>query len=209
MHRAAAALVASVCWAGILLQFWASYTFRHYDLTLTLWTLARFFTIISNLALAVAMTMVALGRRVSPLVLGGLTLAILLVGIVYRTLLAGLHSLSGLPLIANDLLHDVSPLLMLAYWLAFVPHRQLRWTAPWWWALFPVAYFVYVLARGQLDHHYPYPFIDVGRLGWQQVALNAAAIALGFIVAGFAMVWIDRWRPLGSSAATRYDSSRD
>ncbi|HEX8937503.1 MAG TPA: Pr6Pr family membrane protein, partial [Sphingomicrobium sp.] len=162
MHKAAAALIALACWAGIALQFWASYTFRHHDLILTLWTLARFFTIIGNLALALTMTAVASGKRVSPLILGGLTLAILLVGIVYRTLLAGLHPLQGLPLIANYLLHDVSPIAMAAYWLLFVPSGRLRWSAPWWWVLFPGAYLGYALARGQIDHHYPYPFIDVG-----------------------------------------------
>jgi hypothetical protein len=203
MHRAVAALIALVCWAGILLQFWASYTFRHYDLVLTLWTLARFFTIISNLAVAVAMTAVGLGKRLSPLLLGGLTLAILLVGIVYRTLLAGSHPLSGLPLIANYLLHDVSPLAMAAYWLLFVPRGSLKWNAPWQWSLFPVVYFLYVLARGQLDHHYPYPFIDVGKIGWVQVALNAGGIALAFILAGFVLVWIDSWRPLGPSRGRR------
>jgi hypothetical protein len=203
MHRVAATFVALICWAGLGLQFWASFTFRHYDLLLTLWTLARFFTIISNLAVAIAMTAVALGRRVSPLVLGGLTLAILLVGIVYRTLLAGLHPLNGLPLIANYLLHDVSPIAMAAYWLLFVPRGRLRWSAPWWWSLFPVAYFLYALCRGQLDHVYPYPFIDIGKLGWLQVALNAGGIALAFILAGFVLVWIDRWRPLGPSRGRR------
>jgi hypothetical protein len=203
MHRFAAALIALVCWAGIALQFWASFTFRHYDLLLTLWTLARFFTIIGNLALAIAMTVVASGRRASPLVLGGLTLAILLVGIVYRTLLAGMHPLSGLPLIANILLHDVSPIAMAAYWLLFVPRGRLRWSAPWWWTLFPASYLLYVLARGQLDGRYPYPFIDVARLGWMQVALNASGIAFAFVLAGFAMVWIDSWRPLGPSRGRR------
>jgi hypothetical protein len=198
MARAAAAFIALVCWIGIGLQFWASFTFRHYDLVLTLWTLARFFTIICNLAVAIAMTAVAAGKRVSPIVLGGLTLAILLVGIVYATLLRGLHPLSGLPLIANYLLHDVSPVGMAAYWLLFVPRGRLRWSAPWLWVLFPGAYLVYALARGQLDHRYPYPFIDVGKLGWTQVALNAGGIALAFILAGFALVWIDSWRPLGS-----------
>lgn len=203
MARAAAALVALICWVGIGLQFWASFTFRHYDLLLTLWTLARFFTIISNLALAVAMTMVALGKRLSPFVLGGLTLAILLVGIVYAILLRGLHPLSGLPLIANFLLHDVSPVAMAGYWLLFVPRGRLNWRAPWWWSLFPTAYFLYALARGQVDGHYPYPFIDVGDLGWRQVALNAAGIAFAFILAGFAFVWVDHWRPLGPSRGKR------
>jgi len=126
MARAAAAFIALVCWVGIGLQFWASFTFRHYDLVLTLWTLARFFTIICNLALAITMTAVAAGRRVSPLVLGGMTLAILLVGIVYGTLLRGLHPLTGLPLIANHLLHDVSPIAMALYWLFFVPRGRSR-----------------------------------------------------------------------------------
>ena len=203
MRRVAAALVALICWVGIGLQFWASYTFRHYDLLLTLWTLARFFTIISNLALAIAMTAVAAGKRPSPLLLGGLTLAILLVGIVYRTLLAGLHPLAGLPLVANILLHDVSPIAMAAYWLLFVPRGRLRPSAPWWWVLFPTGYFLYVLARGHFDGHYPYPFIDVSKLGWTQVAINAAGIAFAFVLAGFALVWFDRWRPLGPGGRRR------
>jgi hypothetical protein len=202
MHKAAAALVALVCWAGIALQFWASYGHSH-DVLVTLWTLARFFTIISNLALAVAMTMVAAGRRLSPMLLGGLTLAILLVGIVYWALLRGLHPLSGAALTADYLLHDASPLLMAAYWLMFVPRGSLKLSAPWRWSLFPVLYFLYVLARGQLDHRYPYPFIDVGKLGWLQVALNAGGIALAFILAGFLLVWIDGWRPLGPSRGRR------
>jgi hypothetical protein len=149
------------------------------------------------------MTAVALGKRLSPLLLGGLTLAILLVGIVYRTLLAGSHPLSGLPLVANYLLHDVSPIAMTAYWLLFVPRGSLKWNAPWQWSLFPIIYLLYVLARGQLDHRYPYPFIDVGKLGWLQVSLNAGGIALAFILGGFVLVWIDSWRPLGPRRGRR------
>ena len=202
MRNAIAALVAIACWAGLALQFAATYGNSHHVLA-TMWTLARFFTIISNLALALAMTAVAAGRRLSAAAMSGLTLAILLVGVVYWVLLHGLHPLSGAALTANTLLHDVSPLLMAAYWLVFVPRGKLRWSAPWWWTLFPVIYFVYVLARGQLDHRYPYPFIDVGKLGWLQVGLNAAGIAFGFVLAGFALVWIDSWRPLGPNRGSR------
>ena len=169
----------------------------------TVWNLARFFTIISNFALAIAMTAVAAGKRPSPTVLGGLTLAILLVGIVYVTLLRGLHTLSGPALVADYLLHYASPVAMAAYWLLFTPRGRLRWSAPWLWVLFPAAYLIYVLVRGQLDHRYPYPFIDVAKLGWTQVALNSAGIAFGFVLAGFLLVWIDRWRPLGPSGGRR------
>jgi hypothetical protein len=153
--------------------------------------------------LAVTMTAVAIGRRVSPFVLGGMTLAILLVGVVYATLLAGLHALTGPALVADVLLHKVSPVATALWWLFFAPRKGLRWKAPLWWCLYPLAYFAYALGRGQLDHHYPYPFMDVAKLGWIQVALNAGGIALGFIIAGFLLVWIDSWRPLGSSRGSR------
>lgn len=189
--RAAAALIALVCWAGNGLQFSATYSLTG-DVLATLWTLARFFTIITNFAAAIAMTGVALGRRVSPFLIGGLTLAILLVGIVYLILLRGLHPLAGNALLANHLLHYVSPLAMAAYWVAFVPHGRLRWREPVWWGLFPLAYFLYAIARGAADGRYPYPFIDVAKIGAAQTLINAIVIALGFVLCGFIVVWLDR-----------------
>ena len=198
MRSIAAALVAIVCWAGLAVQFSASYQYHHHVLA-TLWVLARYFTIITNLVLALAMTGVAVGRRVQPLLLGGLTIAILLVGVVYALLLQGLFHLSGSALVADVLLHKATPVLMALWWLFYAPRAQLRWSAPLWWALYPLAYFAYALVRGSIDHLYPYPFLDLGKLGWLQTALNAGGIALSFILAGFALVWIDSWRPLGSS----------
>jgi hypothetical protein len=202
MPRAAAALVAIVCWAGLAVQFSATYANAH-SAVATLWILARFFTVITNLLVALTMTWVAIGSRASPFLLGGLTLALLLVGVVYALLLSGLHELSGSAQVADVLLHKVSPVLMALWWLLFAPRAKLRWTAPLVWSLYPVAYFVYALARGSADGKYPYPFMDVARLGWLQTALNAGGIALAFIIAGLALVWIDGWRPLGSRRSSR------
>ena len=202
MRNAAAALVAIICWAGLAIQFAATYGVQP-DVTTTLWVLARFFTILTNLLVAVTMTWVAIGRKVSAELLGGVTLAILLVGVIYWLLLHGLHPLRGSALVANVLLHDASPALMTLWWLLFAPRAKLRWNAPIWWAAYPLAYFIYVLARGHMDGHYPYPFINVAKLGWTQTALNSGGIALGFILAGYVLVWVDSWRPLGSSRGTR------
>jgi len=202
MARLAAALVAIVCWAGLAVQFLATYAQQH-DVLASLWVIARFFTILTNLILAVIMTRVASGGRISANVLGGITLAILLVGIVYFFLLRGLHPLSGLALLADFLLHKVSPVVMALWWLLFAPRARLRWSAPIWWSVYPVSYLLYALARGQSDHKYPYPFLDVGKIGWTQTALNVGGIALGFILAGFALVWFDGWRPLGSKRSSR------
>ena len=92
---------------------------------------------------------------------------------------------------------------MAAWWLLVAPRARLRWSAPWWWALYPLAYFAYAVGRAQLGDKYPYPFMDIGQLGWPQAALNAAGIAMAFLMAGFALVWVDRWRPLGSRRASR------
>lgn len=199
--RLGAALVAIVCWAGLAIQFSSTYAVQH-DVLLTLWVVARFFTILTNFGLAIAMTWVASGGRLAAAMLGGLTLAILLVGIVYALLLQGLHLLSGNALLADVLLHKVSPIVMGLWWLLFAPRGRLRWAAPLWWTLYPLAYVAYAVTRGQMDGRYPYPFIDIARIGWLQAALNAGGIALGFILAGLLLVWVDRWRPLGSTRAT-------
>jgi hypothetical protein len=202
MPRLAAAVVAIVCWIGLGIQFSASYA-NHTDLISTLWSLGRFFTILTNLLVAVTMTAVAVGAKPSASFLGGVTLAIMLVGIVYVTLLQGLHVLTGAHLVADTLLHKVAPVLTALWWLFFAPRARLRWSAAVWWIAYPFAYLIYVLARGQLDHKYPYPFLDVARIGWTQTALNIGGIALGFVLAGLLLVWVDSWRPLGSGRSTR------
>ncbi|HEV2593687.1 MAG TPA: Pr6Pr family membrane protein [Sphingomicrobium sp.] len=197
MRNAAAALVAIICWLGLAVQFAATLGHQH-QVVSTLWILARFFTITTSLLVALLMTWTAIGRRVPPLILGGITLSELLVGVVYGFLLRGLEALQGPASMANVLLHDVSPVLMTLWWLLFAPRDRLKWNAPWLWALYPVAYLVYVLARGRFDGRYPYPFINLPKIGWLQTALNVGGIALGFLICGFLLVWIDSWRPLGS-----------
>jgi len=39
---------------------------------------------------------------------------------------------------------------------------------------------------------YPYPFIDVARIGWARTMANAAGIAAAFLGAGFLFVALDR-----------------
>ena len=191
MARVAAALIALIAWAGLAIQFNATHSAGH-SVAETLWILLRFFTVLTNFILAVAMTAVALGKRLAPSLIAGITLAIVLVGIVYMTLLRGLIDLSGGALLADALLHKVTPSLVPLWWLAFAPKGQLRWRDPLLWALYPLAYFPYALARGSAEAKYAYPFIDVSALGWTTVAINAVMIAAGFVLAGMLIVALDR-----------------
>lgn len=202
MRSAAAALVAIICWAGLAIQFSATFASQHHVVP-TLWVLLRFFTVITNVIVAIAMTLEAIGKRLPPFVLGGATISILLVGVVYMTLLRGLVELSGGALLADTLLHKAAPVAMTLWWLLFAPRARLKSGAPLWWASYPLLYFAYAVARGQAGDRYPYPFMDVGKLGWPQTLINAGGIAMAFLLAGFLLVWFDSWRPLGSRRGTR------
>lgn len=189
--RIGAAIVALTALAGLAIQYDATLA-QTGSITATLWVMLRFFTILTNGAVVLTFGAVAIRRRVTPRWMGGVLLAILLVGIIYGLLLRGLLSLSGGALLADTLLHKVTPLLTPLWWMVFARKGLLGWRDPWVWAIFPAAYLPYALLRGAMDGVYAYPFINVTKLGIGQVALNALLIAAGFVAAGYALVWIDR-----------------
>ncbi|RYM12908.1 Pr6Pr family membrane protein [Sphingobium cupriresistens] len=190
-ERAGAGIVALVAIAGLAVQFDATLA-QTGSVGETLWTLIRFFTVLANILVAGTLAAVAISVRVSPRLVGGMLLAILLVGIVYGLLLRGLLSLSGGALLADTLLHKVTPLITPLWWIAFARKGRLGWRDPWVWAIFPALYLPYALLRGMMEGSYAYPFINVAKLGIGQVALNATLMAAGFVAAGYALVWIDR-----------------
>lgn len=191
--RLAAALIALIAWAGLAIQ-WQASTAMTGGAGAALWAMLRFFTVLTNLLVAIHFTALALGSRQAtrPFPLGATTLAILLVGIVYFLLLRGLLELSAGALLADRLLHMVTPALVPLWWLAFAPKGGLRPRDPWLWALLPLGYFAYALARGAGDGLYPYPFMNVARLGWGQTLLNGLLIAAGFLLAGYLLMLLDR-----------------
>jgi len=197
--RAFAGLIAVVAWVGLVIQFSAS-TAALGTIEAAAWHLALFFTILTNVALAVAFTGVALGKPAFglPSLLGGAMLSVLLVGTVYSLLLAGTQVLTGGDRYANVVMHYAMPVLVLLFWLTCVPKGSLRTRDPLIWAAYPLTYLAYALARGGSDGVYPYFFLDVGKLGWAAAMINAAAISAGFLAAGYLTVWLDR--RLGKSA---------
>lgn len=190
--RMVAALVALIAWIGLAVQFKASFE-QQTSVVVTLWIMFRYFTIVANFLAAVLFTRIALSRNKigSASLLGGFTLAMLLVGIIYWLLLRGMIELSGGAKLADLLLHSVTPVLVPLYWLIFAQKGRLRARDPLLWLILPAAYLAYALARGAMEGIYAYPFIDVARIGWLQTATTAIMIASGFLAAGYALVWLD------------------
>ncbi|HEX4507461.1 MAG TPA: Pr6Pr family membrane protein [Alphaproteobacteria bacterium] len=191
--RAFAGLIAFAAWVGLVVQFGSS-TAALGSVGAAAWHLARFFTILTNIALAATFTGVALGKPAfgGPSLLGGMTMAILLVGAVYSLLLAGTQVLTGADRYANVVMHYVMPILATLFWLIYVPKGALRARDPLIWAAYPLAYLAYVLMRGGIDGEYPYFFLNVGKIGWAAAMGNAAGISAGFLVAGYLVVALDR-----------------
>ena len=163
--RLFAALTALVAWVGLAVQLSASYDLTG-SLIQSLWVMVRYFTVITNFIVALVFTGIALRDRrfESAPVVSGVTLAILLVGVVYGLLLRGLVELSGGAAVADGLLHKMTPILGLGYWVLFVPKGQLRPTHPLVWTLLPLAYFPYALIRGAMEGLYAYPFMDLDQI---------------------------------------------
>jgi hypothetical protein len=159
-----------------------------------------FFTVLTNTLVAVVL-ICELTRRESaarhwfllPAVSSGIAVNIALVGLAYNLLLRHLWQPEGWQFVADELLHDVMPLLFIAYWWLWVPKGTLRLGHIGLWVIYPLAYFAYVLLRGDLLAAYPYPFIDVASLGYPQVLINAGGIMAGFVGIALGVVGLDRW----------------
>lgn len=193
VRRIAAGLIALVAWTGLAVQLDASIGLTG-SVAAALWVMARYFTIITNLLVAIFFSGLASGGSwfARPFGIGGITIAILLVGVVHFLLLRGLVELSGDALLADFITHCAVPILVALHWLLLSPKGGLTRSDPLRWAMLPLGYLAYALARGAVDGIYPYPFLNVARIGWSAVLLNAAVIAAAFVAAGHAMLALDR-----------------
>ena len=117
-----------------------------------------------------------------------------MVGVAYSLLLRQLWQPQGLQWLANELLHDVMPVLYALYWWWCVPKGALRIRHIGLWVLYPIVYFGYILLRGHLLGVYPYPFVDVDKLGYALTIMNASGILAGFIAVAVIVVGLDRWK---------------
>lgn len=189
--RLAAAVIAAAAWGGLIVQFMETHALVR-SAVVAASIMLRFFTITTNLIAAILFTGVALGVRRfgSPRLLASAALWLGLVGVVNALLLRGLAHNAGWA-VADTLLHDVTPVLAPAFWAVFARKGALRIADTVWFAFYPLAYLAFALVRGALYGLYPYPFLNVGKLGGMAVLSNVGLIALGFIAAGVGMLALD------------------
>ncbi|MBX7501574.1 Pr6Pr family membrane protein [Qipengyuania sp. YG27] len=154
--------------------------------------LMRFFTIWSNLAAGVVMMMVALERKVTPAILHALATALAIVAAVYWALLAVDHKPVGLDRVTNQFHHTLVPAATILWWFAFAPRPRAGWSALPSVMVAPVVYAMFALGYGAVSGFYAYFFLDADKLGWGQLALNIAGLALFFLLVGALLMAIKR-----------------
>lgn len=158
-----------------------------------------FFTVLTNTLVVVVLSYAVVDRDsaakrffLAPRVSSAIAVSIVLVSLAYNLLLRHLWQPEGFQFIADELLHDVMPLLFVVYWWRCVPKGTLQCKHIGLWVLYPLVYFAYVLLRGDLLGQYQYPFFDVGTLGYPQVFVNAGGILVGFVLIALAVVGLDK-----------------
>ncbi|WNL45983.1 Pr6Pr family membrane protein [Dyella sp. BiH032] len=165
------------------------------------WSYLGFYTVLTNILVAMVLTAGALGPRGAvtrffgrPDVASMAAMSIVVVGIIYNLLLRQLWHPEGWQLFADVTLHDVMPIAFLLYWWFAVPKTALHWRQIPAWQSYPIAYFAYALARGAVNGWYPYPFLDVAHEGYLQVVINAVMVLLFFITVALVLVGLGRWQ---------------
>jgi hypothetical protein len=200
VERLCAGILAGVGWTAVSIEVALTINNAVSDKTSIAAAVIRcfsYFTIETNMLLAIILTATALRPQADSFFLQpGVKLAgivyIIIVGVVYATLLRHLWNPQGLRLFADRLLHIAMPVFYPLYWLAFASKGETSRVDPFRWLIYPVVYFIYILARGAVFGLYPYPFLNVAKLGYLQVFLNSLGLLAAFLGLGLCLAGLDR-----------------
>jgi len=193
-----ALIIALLAWTGLILQFYTAtiaYLAKGRTTGGTIIEILSFFTIQTNLLVAISLTTVAITKQsffTKPSVLTAIGVYITIVSIVYNLVLRQLAHFTGITRLGDELVHLIVPVLYVAFWLAFISKGTLQWRNAFPWLWYPFFYLIYILVRGAFTNLYPYPFINVSNLGYHAVFVNIAVLMIVFLAVSMLYIFIAR-----------------
>lgn len=210
--RVFAAFAATAAWFGVFLQLYLSLRLSLANgktVAEGLIVYFGYFTILTNILAALVLTIPLVapissaGRFfVRPGVGTATAAAITLVGLAYFLLLRTVWNPQGWQLVADWVLHYITPILFLVYWWIAVPKQGLSGAQIPAWASYPIGYLAYLLIRGELTGLYPYHFLDVGALGYGRTLANGLGLLFAFVLVSLCLLAAAHLqRVLGTDAA--------
>ncbi|MBP4142040.1 Pr6Pr family membrane protein [Flavobacterium sp. P4023] len=172
-----------VGWFAIITQFFLMLQNRQTDIPEMIIRFFSFFTILTNILVALYFTSSAFKLKSIPFkwfsskgTLTSITAFILIVGLVYQIVLRQVWQPKGLQRIVDELLHTIIPLYVLIYWFYNVNKNNLYLKSILNWLLYPVFFLLFVLIRGNFSGYYPYPFVNVSEIGYEKTLINSSII---------------------------------
>jgi len=193
-------VIALLGWFALIAQFCINMNSGLADGPELLIRFFTFFTVTTNILVAVLATVLLLrpasawgmffSRQSTA---AAVSVYIVVVGLIYNLILRALWHPEGLQRVVDELLHLVIPVLFLLYWLMFVRKDELRWGNMWGWLVYPLVYIVLVMIRGAFSGFYPYPFLDVLKIGYPQTFLNCLGVTVVFVVLSLLFIAIGKW----------------
>jgi hypothetical protein len=182
------------------LQYWlmTQYPDAHSSLT-TFTRFLSYFTILTNMLMVLSMFLPLMARNSAP----GRLLSqpsvrtmianySVIVAIVYFLFLSNIGNNRDLELVADQLLHYVTPAIFTFDWLLFVAGDKLRWSTIGTSLILPALYGLWTLVHGALTGWYPYPFFNVARIGYPRTLANFALFIVVFVVVDLVLIFLDR-----------------
>ena len=157
--------------------------------------LISFFTIDSNILVGATSVLLIMnpvrdGRLWRILRMDAL-LSIAITGLVFAVILAPKVHLHGVALAATILLHYIVPPAAVVGWVLFGPWGQMDRRTVLWAFVWPALWIGYTLAHGAVTDWYPYPFLEVFRLGYAVVARNTVLVLVVAVAVALLLMWVD------------------
>ncbi|ALE04613.1 hypothetical protein AL755_02990 (plasmid) [Arthrobacter sp. ERGS1:01] len=110
---------------------------------------------------------------------------------IYHFILSPLAAFTGIASASNIGLHYVVPIFAILGWIFFGPHPRVTWRALLLAALWPASYIVLTIAQGAVTGFYPYPFVNITKLGFTTVAVNGVGVILLLLAVGALYLLLD------------------
>ncbi|HEV8271931.1 MAG TPA: Pr6Pr family membrane protein [Chitinophagaceae bacterium] len=190
-----ALFAASIAWFGVLSQFYLIILNRVVSIPETIIRFFAYFTINTNILVALCFTFIGLGSKTRtgrffsrPSTVTAITVYIIIVGIVYNTILRSLWQPQGLQMIVDEILHSVTPVLFILFWVIFTPTEELKWRHAFSWILYPLVYIFYALIVGAVTKFYPYLFVDVNRHGYTKALSNTGLVLFAIFLLSIILI---------------------
>lgn len=180
-------VLAVMGWFAVIAQFYLLLQNRNAPTGQLVIEFFSYFTITTNLTVAVCCSTLSLLPATSigkwfakQATFTAITVYISIVGIIYNLVLRFAWNPQGLQRIVDELLHTFIPLLFVLYWLFCTGKDQLKWNSFLRWLIYPLVYVIFIFIRGAVSGLYPYPFLDVTKIGYTNALINSCYVTIAF-----------------------------